>query len=135
MTAAAASADRHQRAGLRQVVGLWLPVILWMAVIFFFSSLSTLPQAPSSFLDTLLKKSLHFGEYAVLALLAYRALGGVASPRRWPMLAAVAIAVLYATTDEFHQTLVPGRHPAFSDVLIDTAGSVAATLWVRIFRV
>jgi VanZ family protein len=36
---------------------------------------------------------------------------------------AVALATGYGATDEFHQSFVPGRGPAFSDVLIDLVGA------------
>ena len=32
----------------------------------------------------------------------------------------------YAAIDEFHQSFVPGRTPAISDVLLDTTGGAAA---------
>jgi VanZ family protein len=41
-------------------------------------------------------------------------------------LAAIVIVGCYAALDEFHQSFVPGRTPAVSDVLLDTAGGIAA---------
>lgn len=35
----------------------------------------------------------------------------------------VLISFLYAVSDEYHQSFVPGRGPAFRDVLIDTIGA------------
>lgn len=111
----------------------WGPPLLWMAVIFALSSRSQLPSAPQPLLDLLLKKAAHFVEYGLLALLWLRAL----SPAGWrstrgPALAAFLIATLYAMSDEFHQALVPGRHPQLVDVLIDAAGAAAALLGVRL---
>jgi VanZ family protein len=38
-------------------------------------------------------------------------------------------AVLYAATDEFHQSFTPGRHASFEDVLIyDNLGAYLAVL-------
>ena len=34
----------------------------------------------------------------------------------------IILTFLYACTDEFHQSFVPGRGPAFKDVIIDTLG-------------
>jgi VanZ family protein len=39
------------------------------------------------------------------------------------------MACLYSATDEFHQSFVPGRHPAVTDVMIDAAGA-ALTLFL-----
>ena len=44
--------------------------------------------------------------------------------------AATAIALLYAATDEFHQTFVAGRHGTPVDVAIDAIGcGLAALAW------
>ena len=52
-----------------------------------------------------------------------------------PALAAVAVSVAYAVSDELHQTLVTGRHGSPVDVLIDSVGIVAvAVLALRLSR-
>ena len=43
----------------------------------------------------------------------------------------MAVAALYAVTDEFHQSFVPGRYPDVRDVLVDTAGALVAVLLLR----
>jgi VanZ family protein len=100
----------------------WLPAIAWMALIFFLSSRSDLPHAPEHWLDVLWKKGAHLCAYAILAILYERAL---ALPRRGK-LAALGLTVLYAISDEFHQSFTPGRTPLATDVLIDTAGAFVA---------
>jgi VanZ family protein len=45
---------------------------------------------------------------------------------------AVALAFLYAMTDEFHQLFVAGRAGRFIDVCIDTAGAVIGVLILAI---
>ena len=100
---------------------LWLILaIAWMAVIFWFSSQSSLPSAIDDLLDAFLKKTGHFSAYAILWTLWYLATG-----RRG---LALVIAVLYAISDEWHQTMVPGRNGWWLDVLIDSSGALAA-LW------
>ena len=47
-------------------------------------------------------------------------------------LAAAAFSVLYAMSDEYHQTFVGGRSGAWSDVGIDTAGVILAILGTRL---
>jgi VanZ family protein len=101
-----------------------------MGLIFFFSSRPDLPSAPEPFVDFVLKKMAHAFVYAVLAALLVRA----TSARGRIGIVPWAIAILYAVTDEFHQTFVPGRTGRWTDVAIDAAGAavgVAFMLWLR----
>jgi VanZ family protein len=97
----------------------WLPVIAWAAVIFAFSSVPSLGTELGTW-DLVLRKLAHAAEYAVLGALLVRAM-------RRP-LPAFAVAVLYAISDEVHQTFVPGREGAVLDVLVDAAGAAAGVL-------
>jgi VanZ family protein len=135
---------------------LWLPVILWMGVIFVASSDTGNFERSSRFIGPLLhwlfptasaetigqmhhflRKAGHFTEYAILALLALRAFRMSRPERSWILSAvlAMALSAAYAVTDELHQSFVPGRTAAVGDVLIDSAGAVtaiaAAALWRR----
>lgn len=98
----------------------WLPAIAWMGLIFFLSSRGDLPRAKEAWLELLWKKGAHLIAYAILVLLYERAL---ALPRRGKWLA-LGLAVLYAISDEYHQSFTPGRTPSVRDVLIDTAGGL-----------
>jgi VanZ family protein len=75
----------------------------------------------------------HGAGYAVLAVLACRALaGGLGRPVTARVAAfAVAIAVLYGVTDELHQSFVPGRVADAWDLLKDAGGAVAGALACR----
>ena len=75
-------------------------------------------------LELLLRKGAHMAEYAVLFLLSRRALS--LSGSRRPDLHALLLCAAYAAGDEFHQRFVPDRGPSPVDVLIDTAGALAA---------
>jgi len=44
------------------------------------------------------------------------------------------LSFLYACSDEFHQTFVPGRAGQFKDVLIDTAGALIGLIVVTLIR-
>ena len=96
-----------------RAVSLWLPVLVWAAVIFVFSSIPSLGTGLGAW-DTILRKGAHMTEYAILGALLLRALG-----RELP---ALAVGIAYAITDEIHQHFVSGRHASPVDVLIDTAG-------------
>jgi VanZ family protein len=107
----------------RSALTLWLPVVVWAAVIFAFSSVPSLGTGLGTW-DLVLRKLAHLSEYALLGLLLARAV-------RRPGLA-VALAAAYAVTDELHQTFVEGRHGAPLDVGIDTLGALVGVLvWSR----
>jgi VanZ family protein len=101
----------------------WLPVVLWAAVIFALSSIPHLSSGLGTW-DTILRKGAHLTEYAILAMLLVRAL-----EREVP---AFVLGVLYAASDEFHQSFVRGRHAAPLDVAIDSVGLALGLLaWRR----
>lgn len=101
----------------------FLPAALWMAIIFFVSHQpsSAIPEYGSW--DTLLKKGGHVFAYAVLAILFQFA--GLSS--RWALL----LSVLYAMSDELHQTQIAGRNGRPMDVAIDAVGAVIGVLVVQ----
>jgi VanZ family protein len=76
-----------------------------------------------SLLTLLVRKGAHFSEYALLAALAFSAFYGIHN-KILRLLSSVAAAALYACTDEFHQTFVPGRSGMMRDVLIDSTGAL-----------
>lgn len=78
---------------------------------------------PGRLLRTIINKGGHMVGYGILALAFWRALEFKGS--RWWI--AWLLAVLYALTDEYHQSLVPGRHPALFDALFfDNLGALIA---------
>jgi VanZ family protein len=105
---------------------LWLPPLALMGVIF---ALSAQPSLDSGLgvVDLIGRKLIHFGEYALLCFLWWRALASVTTPRRAALLAFL-IASAYAATDELHQTFVEGRHGNAVDWLIDSAGAALVAL-------
>lgn len=105
----------------------WAAAAAWMGVIFVVSAQPTLPLVLDS--PDLQDIAGHFLAYAVLAALLRWALAGSGVGR--PCLWAFVLAVLYAFSDEFHQSFVPGRHPDPLDILTDAAGAAAALAWAR----
>src|SRR5215211_7296792 len=105
----------------------WLEVGAWMALIFILSAQSKLPSPNDPWLDLLFKKSAHFAAYAILAFLFWRALPISRRVWIWSWL----LTVLYACTDEIHQSFVANRHPAVRDVIIDACGAATALLIIR----
>jgi VanZ family protein len=110
---------------LSRALWLWGPVVAWAAVIFALSAVSDLGTDLGVW-DTVLRKCAHASEYAVLALLLFRALGSD--------LPAFVIGFAYAVTDEVHQAFVQGRHASPFDVSMDAAGLAAGLLLVHLAR-
>jgi VanZ family protein len=103
---------------------LWLPPILLMGLIFFFSAQPSLDSG-LGWIDTIGRKLVHFGEYALLCFLWWRPLR-TGLPARRAALLAFALSSLYAATDELHQSFVGGRHGTPIDWAIDAAGAAVA---------
>lgn len=102
----------------------WLPPLALMALIF---ALSAIPADHEDHgpLYVVSRKLAHFGEYALLLALWWRALTTKLADRR-ALAFAFVVTVLYAMTDELHQTFVSGRSGTPIDVAIDTAGALTA---------
>lgn len=125
----------------------FLPVILWMAFIFWmstgtFSSENTssyvktvllffLPDISSPDLDwihAIIRKSAHVIEYFIMGILLFRAFRGSSTGFwnwKWSLSAVIAVA-LWAAGDEFHQSFVSTRTASVFDVFIDIAGGILA---------
>jgi VanZ family protein len=100
---------------------IWLPVLVWAGVIFALSSVPNLGTGLGEW-DLVLRKLAHTAEYAILGALLVRATG-----RSW---LALGLGVLYAASDELHQTFVRGRHGSPVDVAIDAVGvACGIVLW------
>lgn len=119
--------NSHAQPRGPHVFWLWMPVAVYMAGIFFVSSLSEPPVPP-----TVSDVSLHGASYFGLTLLLIRAL----ARNRWSgvtvatLAVAWTIAVAYGATDEWHQSFVPNRHPEFRDVVSNAIGAFAAAVVV-----
>jgi VanZ family protein len=132
---------------LKSFAKYWLPVVLWAAVIVMASGDSKSVQRSSRIIEPLMRwlfpqasdetihtvvfiarKWAHLAEYAILALILWRALRRTRTPpleswsRRIALLAWGG-ATAFAITDELHQTFVPGRQGSFWDVVIDSIGA------------
>jgi len=78
-----------------------------------------------------IRKCAHVTEYAVLALLLWRALRSIPVLRAKTLIVLAAVVLgcaLFAATDEFHQTFVKSRTPSVRDVLLDIAGAILGLL-------
>ena len=130
----------------------WLPVALWMIIIFSASGDGQsykhssriivpllhwlFPWMSQELIETLhylARKCGHLSEYAMLGLLLWRAIRQPQKtdprPWLWPEAGlALALVFLYSASDELHQVFVPSRTGLVSDVCIDTLGGAAGLL-------
>jgi VanZ family protein len=109
----------------------FLPAILMMLAIFLFSAGSAV-HTQQQLLQTVINKGGHMLGYGLLALAFWR-MFEFEQKRVW---LAWLLAVLYALTDEFHQSFVPGRHPSLFDALFFDALGALIALWLasRFFK-
>jgi VanZ family protein len=110
----------------RRIDTRWLVAAVAYAALVFFVSSRPFLRTPGPEFD--LKDNLaHTMEYAVLAVLLFRALGGVV----WPDLSAAfllvwAVTASIAATDELWQGTVPGRRRDVGDWASDLIGAALA---------
>lgn len=71
-------------------------------------------------------------EYGFLYYLWFRALHQTnIIPKKNTLLAAILLTLLYAISDEYHQTLVPTREGKLRDVIIDFAGIMIIWYYIK----
>jgi VanZ family protein len=135
----------------------WIPTLLWLCVLAFFSTDTFSAEHTGSVLlkilhalfgtrfdeqfeqiHFLVRKSAHFCSYGFLGALAFFSWRAtLPAPPRWTLrwsLLGLLVGVTAGALDEFHQRFVPSRGPSLRDVLIDTMGAVffqlAIALWI-----
>lgn len=108
---------------MNKFIRYWGPPLLWMIVIFFLSSRESTQVSDIYTWNFIFFKSLHVIEYAILYFLLFRAtLPANLKNQKKARLIAFLIAIIYAASDEIHQTFVPTREGRLRDVGIDTIG-------------
>jgi len=135
----------------------WLPVLLWLGFIFIGSTDLLSAEHTSRFLipfllwlkpdlspealaqvHFVLRKLGHLTEYAILAMLFWRALRRETNRQikailrlrsgQTLFLSVWILCSIFAATDEYHQSFVASRTAAIGDVLIDSAGAIFGLL-------
>lgn len=117
---------------MAQKLRLWLPLLLWMGVIFAFSSMPINHQAKFSWTDFIIKKTAHVTEYAILYFLIYRAASNESKKNSAKIfLMSFIFSFIYSLSDEWHQTLTPGREGTIRDVGFDSLGMLLSLTWLK----
>jgi VanZ family protein len=132
---------------MRPFFKYWLPLVTWVGVMFVGSTNLMSAEHTSHYIVPFLlwlrpgmspktiwtilvvvRKCAHVTEYAILALLLWRALRNVPVLHAKPAILIGAVLLgcaAFAASDEFHQTFVKSRTPSVRDVFLDVAGAVA----------
>ena len=108
---------------LKEKLKLWLPVLIWAGVIFWFSGLAINKPAPFSWVDFIIKKTAHVIEYAIFYWLVWR------TNKSFKL--SLLVVILFALSDEWHQTFVPNREGTLRDVGFDTIGGLFSLLQIK----
>ena len=131
---------------MRRFHKYWLPLLIWLVVIFAGSTSVMSAENTSRYVVPFLiwlkpgispktiwiilivtRKCAHAIEYTVLALLLWRALRSAPTlhTRSAMIFGAVLLGcALFAASDEFHQTFVKSRTPSLRDVFLDVGGAL-----------
>ncbi len=108
---------------MKKCMFYWLPPILWMTLIFLMSSRQRIGVSEEFIVNFIVFKFLHIVEYAFLYFLFLRAFRKYLSKKtkRAYLYAAIAT-LLFAISDELHQTFTPTRQGSPRDIGIDAIG-------------
>ena len=114
---------------MKDFIKYWIPVIVWLAVVFALSAIPSLQVESLGMADFVFRKLAHLGEFLILAVLLFRAIKFHSREKVWKIfLLVLFLGFLYAALDEFHQLYVPGREGSLIDVLIDSSGVLLGAL-------
>lgn len=110
----------------------WILLLLWMLIIFLFSNQPHSGTTTHNMIKTyvssndlvttlnfIIRKSAHVMEYLILFLLTHSLLKEYQTNSKKIIVLSLIFCFLYACSDEYHQSLVPGRTSQFKDVIID----------------
>jgi VanZ family protein len=104
---------------------LFIPALLWAAIIFIVSSIPNLKTPALDFKAG--DKLAHFFEFFILGIFLAYALNRMDVGKRKAFWISACLAGLYGIFDEIHQLLVPGRLMDGWDMLADIMGAFAAS--------
>src|SRR5262249_36648839 len=131
----------------------WLPVAIWLVVIFGASTAVFVPERTATIINPILRalfphtddpgisrlhvmvrKHGHRMEYSGLANRRARPTLAIAQTRRAWFGISLTLVAAVAISDEFHQTFVPGRNGSPADVLLDVAAAAMMLAVIALWR-
>lgn len=139
----------------RHILKLWIAAGLWLVIIAIESTTYLSSEYTSRILYPILhfllgldwkrfltwhfyiRKTGHFVGYFILSVLLFRAWKATLSlPALWALRwagTALFMSALVASMDEWHQTYLPSRTGAISDVALDSTAALAAQIAIFLF--
>lgn len=148
--------QKTAEAPLKSKLIAWLPTLLWMAIIAWFSTDTFSAAHTGSILQRILRavypgitneqfeiihhfvrKAAHFSVYGLLSLFAYYSWRATLPRRaRWTFIwsgLALLVTLLAGSLDEIHQIFVPSRGPSPYDVMLDVTGALFVQILIASF--
>lgn len=105
-----------------KIIISWIGVLLWMGVIYYFSSQPDLKSELEPMWDLIFRKIAHMAEFFILAYLFFNAYKSLGASVGKALIFAFMFSVAYAGFDEWHQSQVAGRVASIVDIGIDSVG-------------
>jgi len=110
--------------GMVRRIVRWIPAVIMMALIFIASGTPGDEVPEFGTFDLIVKKGGHMTGYALLAIACFLAAYGDTKNMARCAVISLCISIVYAASDEYHQSFTPDRSPSVIDVGIDTAGAI-----------
>jgi VanZ family protein len=120
---------------MKNFVQYQLPLIIWAVIIFWLSSLSSLPHIETPIIAE--DKLAHLSVYFLFCWFSHRALFFQISStvlKRWALVGAFLLTCLYGYFDEVHQLFVPNRSYDYYDMLADAIGAILYVILITVLN-
>ncbi|MEA3359252.1 MAG: VanZ family protein [Thermodesulfobacteriota bacterium] len=101
-----------------------------MALMFYLSGIPHAGLGLEGYEEQILRKSIHVIMYGILTFVLWFSLPKLDDRLFTKMLLCASIPILYAVSDELHQSLVPGRCGNIRGILFDLIGIILVLLWL-----
>ncbi|UFT98566.1 VanZ family protein [Radiobacillus kanasensis] len=127
----------YEDQDIKPLLGEWLdfsfliPFVDEISFVYHHSEVSTAALGIHGFIEFFIRKGAHVTIFCLLMLAFYIALSKTYRTSYWLPL---FLTVIYAISDEFHQSLTPNRTPYVGDVILDTIGTSIGVLLISMVR-
>ncbi|MCM8795222.1 MAG: VanZ family protein [Candidatus Omnitrophica bacterium] len=121
---------KHPNKRITGIIRFWLPVYVWMGIIFYFSSLPAEAIPHLFFYQDIF---FHLFNYFLLVYFFSRAIKNTFYSLSFKkrVYFCIIFGIIYGLSDEFHQFFVPGRDMSMGDLLFDGLGSLLGSLFYQ----
>jgi VanZ family protein len=132
------SAEPYQIQNIQPILSDWIPLSSihnWLPHLEFYYDGDLFSwKEPYILIEFIMRKCAHIAEYAVLAVLWLLLINETTELRKYNFLISPFMVILYASSDEWHQSFIAGRtgHPI--DVAVDCVGLLVAIIIIIILN-